>query len=110
MTEQTQPDASVSRETGFERCPKCNLRPQAPGGTVKWCLECRAEYQRNYQNGRTEMAKNKGFREGVKATKELLAREFEQFGGSQFSGDEIAALIRRAPGPKNDEEEQPQTP
>lgn len=52
------------------------------------------------------MAKNKGFIEGVKATKELLAQEFERFGSSEFSGDEIAALIRQAPGPKLEDQQQ----
>jgi hypothetical protein len=55
------------------------------------------------------MAKKKGFHEGVRETKELLAREFAAFGSSAFSGEEIAALILRAPGPKSsdDEEDQP---
>lgn len=51
------------------------------------------------------MARGKGFYEGVAATKELLAEEFERFGPGQFSGDEIAVLIRQAPGPKHDDKE-----
>ncbi len=86
----------------FERCPKCKLRPASPGGN-HWCNECRAAYQREYRETELKMAKNKGFYEGVSATKELLAKEFERFGSGSFSGDEIAQLIRQAPGPKHDD-------
>lgn len=50
------------------------------------------------------MAKTKGFYDGVAATKELLAREFERFGSAGFTGQEIAALIRQAPGPAHEQE------
>ena len=49
----------------------------------------------------------KGFVNGVKAMRDLLAGEFQAQGLGSFTGIEIAALIRQAPGPKRLEEPDP---
>jgi hypothetical protein len=92
----------------FVKCAKCGIRPAgAPAGQGgnKWCNECRAQWQRDYQDTRITMANNKGFYEGVKAMRDLLAQEFERLGWGAFTGDEIALLIRQAPGPRHAEDE-----
>lgn len=81
-------------------CSKCGKNPRAePNGTNPWCKECRAKYQREYQETKKEMAKGKGFAAGVAAMKECLAEEFDRLGSGMFSGYEVGYLIRQAPGP-----------
>jgi len=53
------------------------------------------------------MSERKGFRAGVEAMRELLAKEFEQIGSGGFNGYEIANLIRQVPGPRPDEKPEP---
>ena len=55
----------------FEKCPRCEARPASPGGN-HWCLECRAEYKRDYDKTKLMMARAKGFSEGAAAMKALL--------------------------------------
>jgi len=60
----------VARGT-FERCPKCDIRP-ATIGRNRWCNECNAEYQRDYQNQRVTLAREKGYREGLRVGAEEM--------------------------------------
>jgi hypothetical protein len=49
------------------------------------------------------MDTQKGFHKGIAAMRNLLAQEFEKLGSGNFSGLEVAALIRQAPGPQKEE-------
>lgn len=80
-------------------CSKCKAVLDTTGNP-KWCKACRAAYQRDYQDGKTERGEAKGYARGVRAMRDLLADEFGKQGGGMFSGDECALLIRQAPGPK----------
>lgn len=46
-----------------------------------------------------EQQRGKGYSKGVEAMRVLLVREFAALGESSFTGKEIAALIKQAPGP-----------
>lgn len=82
-------------------CTKCSERPRAAGdGNNPWCKECRAEYQRDYEQRRLAMKEKHGYALGVKDMRELLAAEFDRLGFSQFSAIEVRDLILRALGPK----------
>ena len=69
-------------------------------GTPKWCKECRARYQREYRILNMSRAEASGFVKGREAMREMVAQEFGQLGAATFSGDEIAALVERMPGPQ----------
>lgn len=85
-----------------EKCGKCGKALDTTGAP-KWCKQCRADYQRDYQGGKQERAIRQGFALGVQAMRQLLAKEFDAQGGGMFSGVESAELIQRAPGPRFDE-------
>ena len=85
-----------------ELCEKCGNNPRAK--SHKWCAECKAEAQSRYMAGRDGMFQSKGYTQGVKDMRELLAAEFAKLGTAFFRGDECAALILRAPGPAFNEE------
>src|SRR5262249_9108361 len=90
--------------TRMPSCTRCGKNDAAPGGDNNWCAQCRAEYQRKYQQDKSGVAVKRGFAIGVRETKECLAREFDRLRISSFTGEEIAHLIRQAPGPKFPEE------
>lgn len=85
----------------IKMCSACGNAPRAAqDSTNPHCKGCRAVYARAYRQVSTEMTHAKAFREGVRAMKDLLANEFEQIRGTgAFGGQEIAAMIRQAPGP-----------
>lgn len=85
------------------KCSKCG-EERDTAGYPKWCRACRAKYKRDYEEIVKTMDKGNGFGQGVAAMRELLATEFEKFGLGRFTGDEIATLIRQAPGPQREEE------
>ena len=72
---------------------------QDPSATNRHCYEHRRESQRKYVESAMEKQEGKGFVKGVAAMRVILSDEFEMQGSAAFSGYEIAALIRRAPGP-----------
>lgn len=72
---------------------------QDPSATNRHCYEHRRESQRKYVEATMEKQEGKGFVKGVSSMRDVLADEFEMQGSAGFSGYEIAALIRRAPGP-----------
>lgn len=85
----------------MELCTKCKLNPRADADNNNpWCLGCRAEYMRGYNSTRKEMLKQKGFQEGMREMRTALANAFEEIRGTgAFSAQEVAAMIRQAPGP-----------
>jgi hypothetical protein len=88
-------------------CSKCEERPRAdPTGKKPWCLECNAEYQRNYVAGLKKQTAQQSFARGVAAMKRCLAAEFYRCGGN-FASGEIIHLIMQAPGPSFEEGPEP---
>ncbi len=82
-------------------CSKCEKKPRADrDGTNPWCLDCRAEYQREYSTKIKKQTAEQAFARGVAATKACFAAEFARLGIGQFTGFDAADLIQRAPGPK----------
>lgn len=84
-------------------CSKCKEKPRADQkGTNPWCLDCRAEYQKNYVSSLKKQTAEQSFARGVAAMKRCLAAEFYRCGGS-FAAGEIVHLIMQAPGPSFEE-------
>lgn len=93
-----------SPDESLLKCSKCGERPRADqAGSNPWCLECRAEYQREYVAKMKKQTAEQSFARGVAATKRIFITEFMRLGIGQFSGFEVATLINRAPGPGFDE-------
>ncbi len=87
----------------MEVCSKCKKNPRADAdSTNPWCNPCKTEYAKEYQAIKKEMMKQRGFHEGVREMRTLLAGEFGKLGGGSFSGYEIRELIMQAPGPTLD--------
>ena len=82
-------------------CSKCS-GPLDTSGYPLWCGACRKTYNKEYESTRETLNAARGFRQGVEGTKTVLAGEFEQFGHSSFTGQEIGQIIRNAPGPSFD--------
>jgi hypothetical protein len=85
------------------KCSKCNgeLDREGTEGTAHWCKGCRAKYQREYEATRKEIVRSKGFKEGVAAMREYLARNFRQYGTQgSFTGNEICGMILTCKGPR----------
>ncbi len=51
-----------------------------------------------------DQQRGKGYSKGVEAMRAVLVREFAALGDSSFTGTEIAALIKQAPGPSREPE------
>ncbi len=49
-----------------------------------------------------DQERGKGYVQGVKAMRDLLVAEFTAQGNGTFTGTEIAALIKQAPGPRRE--------
>lgn len=89
-------------DTKTKLCTKCDREPrvdQSEKATNRHCTKCRTEVARAYQSSKLEQENGKGFGRGVQAMRDLIAGEFYQQGSGMYSGYEIAALIRQAPGP-----------
>jgi hypothetical protein len=82
-------------------CTRCGKRDAAPGGKDYWCLECRAEYQRNYRSADEIRARARGWNEGVEAFRKALIQRFGQSGSGVYMGHEVATLVKieKAPLP-----------
>lgn len=87
----------------FEKCPRCQTRP-ATAGRNRWCNECNAEYQREYQAGREERAGSRGFTRGVEAMRQAVQQHFEQFRFAHFAGLEISKMTGTIPAPRFQEQ------
>lgn len=88
-------------ETGFPRCPRIFQahgvdvqcpRPQSPGGN-RWCLECRAAYQREYQKNKFEIATRKAFALGVQRMRAACLDTFRHIGPDEMSGYTAYELV-----------------
>jgi hypothetical protein len=83
--------------------PKCSnngcSNPLDTTGTPKWCKRCRADYQKEHRALEMDRKERQGYIKGAKKMREILAAEFAKLGIGTFSGDEVAELIQRAPGP-----------
>lgn len=80
----------------------------------KWCKECRARYQKEYQILRMNRAEARGWVKGREAMRQMVVTEFDKLGTGMFRADEVATLVAAMPGPQiteigNDEEETPAT-
>ncbi len=97
-TETASPDSVI--------CSKCGVNPQAGSGKDKWCKDCRAKYQRDYQGTKEGRAEAKGFHRGVRAMRAHLADRFEAVqGNGSFSCPEIADIIRVSDAPEFEAED-----
>jgi len=72
---------------------------QNPKATNRHCRQHQAETQAKYKATLLDQKHGKGFSEGVSAMRDCLADAFNQVGSGSYDGYEIAALIRKAPGP-----------
>jgi hypothetical protein len=100
MSETSAPE-NVATPDAIVLCSKCKLRPRADSkGTNPWCNECRADYQRDYVNGKDAKARREGFAAGVTAMRELIGAKMRSFGFARLSGMEAAAVVRAADSPK----------
>lgn len=90
----------VSAAEQTQPCTRCGQNPQAGTGTNTWCRPCNAAYMKEYQVQKIERSERGGYVKGIKAMRELVVQEFDRLGASTFTGDEIAALVQRMPGPE----------
>ncbi len=85
-------------------CSKCKLNPRADvDGTNPWCNECRAKYAKEYKEMFVKRTTDQAFARGVEAMRQMLAGEFQRLGIGQFTGFDVAHLIRGAIAPKQSE-------
>jgi hypothetical protein len=105
----SQPKPHAKQVQSFEKCPKCEIRPSTPGRN-RWCNECNAAYQREYQASREERMEGKGFAKGVDAMRREVSAHFEQFPFAKFAGHEIAKMIATIPAPRFQEPEKQALP
>lgn len=87
----------------FEKCPRCKTRP-ATAGRNRWCSECNAEYQREYQAGREDRAEGRGFARGIESMRQAVQAHFEQFRFAHFAGLEISKMVGTIPAPRFQEQ------
>ena len=83
----------------FLKCTQCKAEPRAdqnPAATNRWCLKCRARYQRERTALGSQRCESEGFANGVRAFREMLIANFSRLGTGQFQGHEVAALIAQA--------------
>lgn len=85
-------------ECTMENCrnPRADQDPRA---TNRHCRTHRNEAQKRYVMSKLEQQSGKGIARGITMMRELLVEEFDRQGSAQFTGYEIAELIRCAPGP-----------
>lgn len=75
-------------------------------GMPKWCRECRARYQREYQILKMSRAETKGFVAGREAMRRMVVAEFEKLGSGSFEAIEVAILVQQMPGPQVSDDDQ----
>lgn len=82
-------------------CSKCGKNPRADAdGTNPWCKECRAAYQRDYEDRKMARKESRGFALGVQAMRADLARRFGELGFSSLEAWEVRDAILQAPAPQ----------
>ena len=97
---------SETLETPLQEKPFCSRC----GGDLdttdypKWCKDCRKTNKKQWEATRKEMTESRGFAAGVSAMRAYLAKNFDERYGTQteFTGMEIAHIIRTCKGPDND--------
>lgn len=99
--ESTIPPAADSKPAeAAPRCSRCGKNPRAAADSNNpWCKECRAEYQREYEDRRLARKESKGFALGVAAMRAELARRFGELGFSSLEAWEVRDAILQAPAP-----------
>ena len=86
-------------------CSKCKKNQVAfPDSSNPWCAECRAEAQKKYLESKDGQTEGKGFARGVSAMRENLIGQFLRFPVGQFSGQDVARLIKGAIAPTLDQQ------
>lgn len=86
-------------------CTKCKKNPRADSSlTNKWCLECRAEHQRNYRATLLKQTAEQSFARGVTAMRQAVMNGFGKIGMSTCSGYDALGWIATMPAPKFDAE------
>lgn len=81
------PKPNETPSTSDKMCSKCGTNPATGKGA--WCKDCNAEYQRSYRieveqvaaeelQKAIELAKVEGFKEGARAMKAAIVREFSK--------------------------------
>lgn len=85
------PEIADAAEIAVKMCSKCKQNPRADAdGTNPWCLDCRADYQRAYNEGKAERLKDTGFSKGVEAMRRAL---LQAMGGLHPAGQTTNGLI-----------------
>lgn len=93
----------TKRLPGGAQCQNARA-DQDPEATNRHCLEHRREQHRRHFLSTMDQQRGKGYSKGVEQMRAVLVREFAALGDSNFSGIEIAALIKQAPGPAREPE------
>ena len=88
-------ERTCSREDSGKVCGK----PLDTAGYPRWCKACRSAYKSQYATLQKEMQETRGFSAGISAMRECAADMFGEYGSGQFSGYEVAGMIRQMPGP-----------
>jgi threonine synthase len=81
------------------KCSKCG-KPGEVAVSPRWCRDCRAKYQREYERTKKEMQETRGYAAGVSAMRAHLVKIFSEIrGGGSFTAQEVAYYIQQAKGP-----------
>ncbi len=85
-------------------CSKCKTNPRAdPDSTNPWCNDCKTKYAKEYKEMWVKRNSDQAFARGVEALRKMLYSEFTRLGIGQFTGFDVAHLIRGATAPKQSE-------
>ena len=85
-------------------CSRCTKNEVDGDGYPQWCKPCKAAYQKEYQAAKGNRHEAKGFSRGVSAMRENLICQFLRFPVGQFSGQDVARLIKGAIAPTLDQQ------
>lgn len=92
----------MTAETPEQLCSKCKTRPRADSiSTNPWCLECRAEYAREYRALKKEMRESRGYAAGQSAMRDHLALMLDRLGSSMINAHDTAQWIRKQTVPED---------
>lgn len=85
-------------------CSACGVKPRADQrdkSTNTQCSDCKYEGQKRWTMNKAEQEQAQAFQRGVNAMREYFAAAMEKYQRNQmFSGQDVAAIIRRVDGPR----------
>lgn len=81
-------------------CTKCGKNPRADADSNNpWCKDCRAEYQRDWDRGKKERERHRGYVEGAAAMREQIVLALARLGNAQINALDTARWVREQPTP-----------